>query len=267
MHGINGYAAIYIYVLETEFKKPSNIPKAICDFCQKRETVNVSLFSHPMKVLIIDDHPRIRGNVSLYLKSHDILADEAWNGEEALLKMSEFSYDVLVLDLNMPVMDGREFLKKIRNDGNDIPVLVLTSDHLTEDKVGLFELGADDYVVKPFELEELLARVQALYRRRLKPVVRTVKVGDIEIDPIHFKVRYQGEPIDLGAKEFQILLFLSENRGIPKNKTEILSRVWGESEERLNLDSVTLEAHISSLRKKLGKDCIVTLRNIGYVIE
>jgi len=215
-----------------------------------------------MRVLVIDDHPKIRANVRTFLRLAGIESDEAVTGVEALEKCRMYTYGVIILDINMPIMGGREFLKTLRESGNHTPVLALTSDVLLSDKVEVFALGVDDYITKPFESEELIARIHALARRSEKPINHSARIQDLSVDFDRMSVEKEGKRIELGAKEWGIFEFLARHRGIPKNKSELLEAVWGESEESLGLDSVTLEAHISTLRKKLGKDIIRTIRNV-----
>lgn len=220
-----------------------------------------------MRILVVDDHPKLRANVRAFLKLAGMESDEAVTGKEALELVRSHPYSAIVLDLNMPIMDGRTFLKEMRASGDNTPVLALTSDSLTVDKVETLDAGADDYLTKPFEPDELVARIKAVARRREKPIESKSEIFGYEVDFEKMKIVKDGVSYDLPAKEWGVFEFLSKNRGVPKNKSEILEAVWGETEESLGFDSVTLEAHISSLRRKLGKDLIRTIRNVGYVIE
>ncbi len=220
-----------------------------------------------MRILVVDDHPKLRANVRAYAKLRGIDSDEAVTGAEALEKCRDYAYAVIVLDLNMPIMDGRTFLRKLRDSGNVTPVLALTSDSLVSDKVEVLDMGADDYLTKPFESEELIARVRTLARRSEKPIETVFSIGNVTADIEKMRVKVGGIPVELSAKEWGIFEFLAHNRAVPKNKGEILEAVWGETEESLSFDSVTLEAHVSTLRKKLGKTLIRTIRNVGYVID
>lgn len=220
-----------------------------------------------MRVLVVDDHPKLRANVRAFLKIAGIESDEAVTGSDALSLVRAHPYSAVVLDLNMPVMDGRTFLREVRASGDNVPVLALTSDSLLADKVETLDAGADDYLTKPFEPEELVARVRAIARRREKPIGNTEAVSGYLVEFDKMKISKDGVSFDLPAKEWGVFEFLAKNRGVPKNKSEILEAVWGETEESLGFDSVTLEAHVSSLRRKLGKDIVRTIRNVGYVID
>lgn len=216
----------------------------------------------PMRVLVVDDHPKLRANVRAFLKIAGIDSDEAVTGLEALSSVRSYPYSAVVLDLNMPIMDGRTFLREIRASGDNVPVLALTSDSLLVDKVEVLDAGADDYLTKPFEPDELVARIRAIARRREKPIGLKETIAGYEVDFQKMKIAKDGVSIDLPAKEWGVFEFLAKNRGVPKSKSEILEAVWGETEESLGFDSVTLEAHVSSLRKKLGKDLVRTIRNV-----
>lgn len=177
------------------------------------------------------------------------------------------SYDAIIVDINMPVMNGRELVQKIRENGALTPILVLTSEGEIDTKVSLFELGADDYVTKPFDMREIEMRLLALSRRPKNLLENEIILGDIILSLSRHSVTKNSEIIELTAKEYAILEFLARHRGFPKTKTDILEAVWGMREAELNFDSITLEVHISSLRKKLGRDLIVTLKGVGYFIE
>ena len=220
-----------------------------------------------MKILIIDDNFKLRENIREYFREYSILCEEAYDGQNALEKVGGGNYDVIILDVNMPHINGREFLEKIRAAGSEVPVLALTSNTLIQDKLEMFRLGVDDYVTKPFNLDELLARVKALYRRHRDHIGQTIEIGDTIVDLDRCRVTRGDEEINLPNKEYRIVEYLAINRGNPRTKTDILEHVWGEQQENLNLDTMTFEVHISSIRKKLGKDFIMTIRGIGYVIE
>ena len=220
-----------------------------------------------MRILVVEDHPKIRANIIEFAKIQTITADGAFNGEEWLQKALVSDYDVIVLDINLPVLDGRGFLKKFRAEWKTTPVLALTSNSLLEDKLDTFDLGADDYLTKPFEFEELFARIRALSKRKNQDTQNVVTFGDVEVDPIRMSVKKAGKPLALSGKEIRVLAFLAENYGVPKNKTEIFEHVWWESGETLDFDSITLEVHIANVRKKIGKNYIKTIRSVGYILS
>ncbi|MDD2907542.1 MAG: response regulator transcription factor [Candidatus Gracilibacteria bacterium] len=220
-----------------------------------------------MKILIIEDHPKIRENIAKYLKISGYLAEIAINGQDAIEKINIGDYDLLILDINMPIMNGREFMSILRGKSNFIPVIALTSNSMLDDKVEMFNLGVDDYLTKPFELKELELRIKSILKRKDKEIDERINVGNICINISKHKILLNGEEIILSNKEYLIIEFLAINKGYTKSKIQILEKVWGEQEQNLNLSSVTLEAHISVLRKKLGKNFIKTIKGSGYIIE
>ncbi len=220
-----------------------------------------------MKILVVEDHLKIRENIVKYLKINWYLAEEAFNWEEALEKIRYTDYDCLVLDVNMPIMNGKEFIKNLRKNWNFSPVITLTSNFTLEDKVEMFELWVDDYLTKPFELKELEMRIKSLLKRKEKEIEDKIIIWDIEINLSKHKVFKNLDEMELWNKEYLIIEFLSINKGYPKSKIQILEQVWWEAEENLELSSTTLEAHISTIRKKLGKDFIKTLKWVWYIIE
>ena len=219
-----------------------------------------------MKILIIEDHPKIRGNIIEYLTLKGYTAEWAVHGAEAL-KMLHAHYDIIVLDMNMPVMDGQTFIKRIRKSGDQTPVIVLTSNSLLWDKVTMFDLGADDYVVKPFEMRELEARIIALGRRKNKTIEEIVEFGEYSIDLGRKVVKKWMNPVEISPKEYGIIEYLVRNKTYPKTKLEILEAVWWIREAELAMNSVTLEAHISTIRKKLWKSIITTRKWTWYLIS
>lgn len=220
-----------------------------------------------MKVLVVEDHPKIRQNIVKYLNLKWFRAEEAIHWEDAKQKIKSNDYDLIVLDINMPLFNWKEFTKFVRDSWNNIPIIALTSNSLLDDKLEMFSLWVDDYITKPFEFEELEARIKTVLKRKDKEIKNNLKVKDIELDIDKHKVYKNWIEIDLGNKEYMILEFLFLNQSYPKSKISILEHVWWEQEENLDLWSVTLEAHISFLRKKLWKDIIKTIKWVGYVVE
>jgi DNA-binding response OmpR family regulator len=219
-----------------------------------------------VKILVIEDHPKIRENIIEYFSIKWYTIEWAVHGEEAL-KMLYANYDVIVLDMNMPIMDWKTFIEKIRYNGNITPVIVLTSNSLLSDKITMFDLGADDYVVKPFEMRELEARIIALSRRKEKQIEEIIKFSEYSIDIWRKIIKKWGSQVELSNKEFGIIEYLCRNKWYPKSKIDILEAVWWLKEAELAMDSVTLEAHISTIRKKLWKSVITTLKWTGYTIS
>lgn len=220
-----------------------------------------------MKILVVEDHPKIRQNIVKYLNIKWFRAEESIHGEDAKQKIKDNTYDVIVLDVNMPLLNWKDFTKYVRETWNNIPIIALTSNSLLDDKLEMFSLWVDDYLTKPFEFEELEARIKALLKRKDKDIKNDLKFRDIVVDIDKHKVFKNWKEVDLGNKEYMILEFLFMNQNYPKSKIAILEHVWWEQEENLNLWSVTLEAHISMLRKKLWKDLIKTIKWVWYVIE
>jgi len=220
-----------------------------------------------MKILIIEDHPKIRENIKKMCELEKITTDTAIHGAEWITRVKNTAYDCVILDMNMPVMNGKEFLIELRKLDKHIPVLVLTSNSMLWDKLEAFDIWADDYLTKPFESAELIARVKALTRRQRTVIIEEIRVRDVNIDLTHAKVYQRGKEVELWAKEYKIIAYLATSRWITRSKDDILQAVWGEREELLPFDSTTLEAHISMIRRKLWKDLIKTYRNVGYVME
>ncbi len=220
-----------------------------------------------MKVLIIEDHPKIRENISKYFKIIWYTIEESYNWEDALLKVSTWNYDVLILDVNMPIMNWKDFLKIIRSKWFNTPVLALTSNSSLDDKVEMYELWVDDYLTKPFELKELEIRVNSLLKRKDKKIDEVYSYWDYKINYSIHKFYFNWNELTLSNKEYLIIEFLLKNKWYPKSKNQILEKVWWELEENLDISSTTLESHISTIRKKTNKDFIKTIKWVWYIIE
>jgi DNA-binding response OmpR family regulator len=219
-----------------------------------------------MKILVIEDHPKLRENIITYLSMQGHTVEWCIHGE-AWLNMLENNYDVLILDMNMPVMDGKTFIEEVRKRNIHTPILVLTSNSLLDDKLSMFSLGADDFMTKPFDLRELEARILAIGRRKEKTLEDSIQIGEYTLELGKKSLKIWEITIEISNKEYGILEFLGRNKWYPKSKTDILEAVWWIREVWLDYDSITVEAHISMIRKKLGKDIIQTLKWVWYLIS
>lgn len=220
-----------------------------------------------MRILVVEDEKRIADFVYRGLESAGYVVDLAENGEGALGKIYAHDYDLVILDLMLPDMDGLSVLEKARNRKVSPPVLILSARGGVDDRVKGLELGADDYLVKPFAFVELLARVRALLRRGQATPER-LTVGDLTLDCIRRKASRSGEPVDLAPKEFSILEYLMRNRGRPLSRTMIVEHVWD-----MEYDGLTniVDVYIRHLRSKIDDrfpvKLIHTVRGVGYMLD
>lgn len=220
-----------------------------------------------MRILVVEDEKRIADFVNRGLESAGYEVDLAANGEAALELIHAHDYDLVILDLMLPDMDGLAVLEKARNRKVSPPVLILSARGGVDDRVKGLELGADDYLVKPFAFVELLARVRALLRRGQSTPERLV-VGDLLLDCVRRKASRAGEPIDLAPKEFSILEYLMRNRARPLSRTMIVEHVWD-----MEYDGLTniVDVYIRHLRSKIDDrfpvKLIHTVRGIGYMLD
>jgi two-component system, OmpR family, response regulator len=216
-----------------------------------------------MRVLIIEDEPDLVDVIRKSLQESGYSVDAALDGADGLHKAVGVDYDAIILDLMLPQISGSEVLARLRM-AKSTPVLVLTARDATADKIRGLNLGADDYLTKPFDLEELVARLGALIRRAKSHPSPLVTVGDIELDTAARVVRRQGEPVELAGKEFAILELLVLNRGKLVTRSMIYEHVYGEDDDTL---SNVVDVYICNLRKKLGGDLIHTRRGEGYIVR
>jgi two-component system, OmpR family, alkaline phosphatase synthesis response regulator PhoP len=225
------------------------------------------------RVLIVEDNRNLAHGLRTNLEFEGHRAEIASDGETGLRRARSGEHDIVVLDLMLPELDGFRVLETLRDEGNAIPVLVLTARGDEADKVRGLESGADDYVTKPFALRELLARVAALLRRSSARAgngssepLRPIRFGDVEVDPPMREVRRGGAPVALRPKEYDLLHALARREGRLAERGELLREVWGYHESVL---SRTLDTHIGELRRKLEEDPgaprhILTVRKVGY---
>jgi DNA-binding response OmpR family regulator len=222
-----------------------------------------------MRVLIVEDERRLAENVARSLReSAGYAVDVTFDGEEGLYMAGTNPYDLILLDLMLPKMDGLSVLRSIRRSGSAVPVLVLTARDEKESVVALLNAGADDYVAKPFDLGELMARVKALIRRGKGQSAAVLKVGDLEISTSDLTVRRKGKAVSLTAMEYRVLEYLAHRPGAVVPKTELLEHLYDFNWERF---SNVIEVYISGLRRKLDDTgdvkLIHTLRGQGYMLR
>jgi two-component system response regulator PhoP len=222
-----------------------------------------------MRVLIVEDERRLAENVARSLReSANYAVDIAFDGEEGLYMATANPYDLVILDLMLPKMDGFDALHRIRLSGSSVPVLVLTARDEKESIVKLLNAGADDYVAKPFDLGELMARVKALIRRGKGQSAALLKVGELEISTSDMTVRRKGKTVTLTAMEYRVLEYLAHRAGAVVTKTELLEHLYDFNWERF---SNVIEVYISGLRRKLEDSgdgrLIHTLRGQGYMLR
>lgn len=220
-----------------------------------------------MKILVIEDNKALRANICFLLKKFQYLAEGAENWEEALLKLQNSEYDILILDINMPILNGKAFLKILREQWEKIPVIALTSNSMLEDKLEMFDLWVDDYLTKPFEIQELVARLKSILKRKHQIIDEKKKFWNIEVNFSNSKIFLDWKELVFPYKQYLIIEFLSKHSWYPQKKIKIMEYVWWEAEENLEFHSTTLESHIYSIRKKIWKDFIKTIKGIGYIIE
>ena len=216
-----------------------------------------------MRVLIVEDEPRLLRSLTKALREEGYAVDVAAAGDEGLYKGESYDYDAIVLDIMLPRLDGWEVLERLRKQ-KQTPVLLLTARDGTKDRVRGLDAGADDYLVKPFDLPELLARLRALIRRAAGQGRPQIEVGSVLIDTRARSVTRAGQPVTLTAREYAILEYLALHRGEVVTRTALYDHLFDEHEDTL---SNLLDVHIFSIRKKLGRDLITTRRGYGYSIQ
>jgi two-component system OmpR family response regulator len=217
-----------------------------------------------VRLLVVEDERDLAQTLRRALEEEEFAVDLAENGEEALYKIREMSYDAVVLDLMLPHLDGWSVLRTARADGIRTPVLLLTARDMIEDRVRGLNLGADDYLTKPFALAELIARVRAMIRRAYGNPSTRVEISDLVIDTAARRVWRAGVPIELTAREFAILELLTRSRGSVVARATVCEHIYNEEADVL---SNVVDVHVAALRRKLGPDVIRTRRGEGYIID
>jgi two-component system OmpR family response regulator len=215
-----------------------------------------------MRILLIEDHTGIRESVARALRDSNYAVDVAADGREGLWKAEDSDYDAIVLDVMLPEMDGWEVLAKLR-ETDRTPVLMLTALDSVEDRIRGLDEGADDYLPKPFEMDELEARLRALIRRSAGEAQAVIGLGDYTLDLNRKLILKVGAPVSITALEYALIEFLALNRGKVISRTELYDHLFDETDSSF---SNTLDVRVSRIRAKLGKDFIITHRGLGYTI-
>lgn len=216
-----------------------------------------------MRILIVEDDALLGDGLQAGLRQRGFEADWVRDGQAALLALNTETYAAAVLDLGLPKVDGLEVLQRLRGRASNLPVLILTARDAIDDRVRGLDTGADDYVVKPVDLDELAARLRALLRRSTGEAQPALAVGDIHLDPATREVRHRGDPVELGAREFALLELLMRNAGRVLTRGQIESQLYAWGGE---VESNAVEVHIHHLRRKLSPEAIRTVRGVGYML-
>lgn len=217
-----------------------------------------------MRILIVEDEHKIANSIKKGLEQETWAADVAYDGEEGYDLASSEEYDVIILDLMLPKIDGIKVCKKLRSEGNNTPILMLTARGSVGDRIEGLDSGADDYLIKPFAFEELLARIRALVRRPKETQNSVLKVNDLTLDTNTFEVKKGSKNIELSRKEFALLEYFMRNSGKVVSKENIIAHVWNYEADIL---PNTVEVFVGYLRDKIGDGYIKTIRGFGYKIS
>ncbi|MEE2952392.1 MAG: response regulator transcription factor [Pseudomonadota bacterium] len=214
-----------------------------------------------MRILVVEDDENLLRQLSEALTTAGYVVDQASDGEEAHFLGDTEPYDAVILDVGLPVMDGISVLERWRRDQRNMPVLILTARDRWSDKVAGIDAGADDYVTKPFHIEEVLARVRALIRRAAGHASSEIECGPLRLDTRTARVTVNGSPLKLTSHEFRLLDYLMHHQGSVVSRTELIEHLYDQDFDR---DSNTIEVFVGRLRKKIGLDLIETIRGQGY---
>lgn len=217
-----------------------------------------------MHILLIEDQQKIAQNIRSYLELEHYAVTVAHDGKEGFELAMTQAVDLLILDINLPGMDGYTICAMLRQHKKTMPILMLTARDTQREVVHGLDIGADDYLKKPFDMEELLARVRALMRRDIVERETQLQTGSIVIDPNTREVTKEGKSVQLSPKEYALFEFLVRNKGVAQSRTRIIEHVWGGRDDLLF--SQTVDVHIAYLRRKLGKGAIETVQGQGYLV-
>ena len=220
-----------------------------------------------MRILVVEDEKEIADGLLGILKNEGYSVDVTYNGEEGFYSIMSGIYDLILLDVMLPNMNGFEILKKVRSKGIDVPIILLTAKTQTEDKIHGLDFGADDYLTKPFEVGELLARIRAIFRRNMNIKDNILSAFDIELDVFSYQLKKNYKAVKLSKIEYKILESLMMNKDQILEKETLISKIWGFDEYG---DYNSLEVYVSFIRKKLkfleANACIITKKGVGYYL-
>jgi two-component system response regulator QseB len=217
-----------------------------------------------MRLLLAEDDSMIGESLRKGLRKDGFTVDWVRDGPEVELALSNETYDLLLLDLGLPKKSGLEVLRSLRRGGNRIPILILTAHDAVPDRVAGLDAGADDYLVKPFDFDELQARIRALLRRQSGRVETVIRLGQLSLNPASHEVHLQGQLVSLSAREFSLLAAFMDRPGTVMSLSQLEEKLYGWGDE---VGSNTVEVYIHSLRKKLGADLIKNVRGVGYMVS
>lgn len=217
-----------------------------------------------MQILLVEDDQSLADGLCKALRSEGFVTNHVAEGRAALYAIGTEPPDIVVLDLGLPDMDGLDVLKAVRGSGSAIPVLILTARSGIDARVSGLDSGADDYLPKPFEIPELVARLRVIERRLSSTRASTIEVGDVSLDTLSRRVCLKGEPVELARREYTVLKSLVENCGKVRTRGQLESSLYSWGEE---VSSNAIEVHVHHLRKKLGSDFITTVRGVGYTVR
>ena len=216
-----------------------------------------------MRLLLVEDDPMIGASVQKGLRQDSFSVDWVRDARNAETALATHTYDMLLLDIGLPDRSGAELLKSLRRGGSDVPVMIITARDAVSDRVAGLDSGADDYMVKPFDLDELAARIRAVLRRRAGRADAVIRIGDVTFDPASRRVTSGGRELTLSARELALLEVLLHRPGAILSRAQLEERIYGWGEE---IGSNAVEVYIHALRRKLGSDFIKTVRGVGYVV-
>ncbi len=216
-----------------------------------------------MRLLLVEDDAMVGESLRKALRQDGFTVDWVRDGRAAELAAAGEGYDLMLLDLGLPKKDGLEVLASVRKSGNRLPIMVLTARDAVCDRVKGLDAGADDYMIKPFDFGELLARIRALLRRQAGRVDTVIRLGELVLNPVSREVSFKGQPVVLSGREFSLLAAFLDRPGAVLSLTQLSEKIYGWDDD---VGSNTVEVYIHSLRKKLGADFIKNVRGVGYMV-